>query len=148
MTKLDEFIIKWNGKFLEAYDASNLNQCYDLITAWANYIGLPAPMTLYAYQIYDACPQGWTRKQNNATAKPEAGAIVVWMKGYGGGVAGHTAVATDEAGIGWTYADGVFIAPAPEPTPEPEPVPVLTTEQKLEAAGLTVAELKELFGLN
>jgi hypothetical protein len=38
--------------------------------------------------------------------------------------------------------------PEPEPTPEPEPVPVLTTEQKLEAAGLTVAELKELFGLN
>jgi hypothetical protein len=32
--------------------------------------------------------------------------------------------------------------------PEPEPVPVLTTEQKLEAAGLTVAELKELFGLS
>ena len=48
----------------------------------------------------------------------------------------------------WTYANGVFIAPEPEPTPEPEPVPVLTTEQKLEAAGLTVAELKELFGLN
>jgi hypothetical protein len=35
----------------------------------------------------------------------------------------------------------------PEPAPEPEPVPELTTEQKLEAAGLTVAELKELFGL-
>jgi len=35
----------------------------------------------------------------------------------------------------------------PEPAPEPEPAPVLTTEQKLEAAGLTVAELKELFGL-
>ena len=35
----------------------------------------------------------------------------------------------------------------PEPAPEP-PVPVeLTTEQKLEAAGLTVAELKTLFGL-
>jgi antitoxin component HigA of HigAB toxin-antitoxin module len=31
--------------------------------------------------------------------------------------------------------------------PQPEPAPVLTTEQKLEAAGLTVAELKELFGL-
>ena len=27
------------------------------------------------------------------------------------------------------------------------PPPVLTTEQKLNAAGLTVAELKELFGL-
>ena len=35
----------------------------------------------------------------------------------------------------------------PLPAPEPEPAPVLTTEQKLEAAGLTVAELKELFGL-
>jgi antitoxin component HigA of HigAB toxin-antitoxin module len=31
--------------------------------------------------------------------------------------------------------------------PQPEPAPVLTTEQKLEAAGLTVAELRELFGL-
>ena len=31
--------------------------------------------------------------------------------------------------------------------PVPPPPPVLTTEQKLEAAGLTVAELKELFGL-
>jgi hypothetical protein len=35
----------------------------------------------------------------------------------------------------------------PLPAPEPEPAPVLTTEQKLEAAGLTVAELKELFNL-
>ena len=35
----------------------------------------------------------------------------------------------------------------PEPAPEPEPIPELTTEQKLEAAGLTVAELRELFGL-
>lgn len=31
---------------------------------------------------------------------------------------------------------------------EPPDFPVLTTEQKLEAAGLTVAELKELFGLS
>ena len=35
----------------------------------------------------------------------------------------------------------------PDPAPVPEPAPVLTTEQKLNAAGLTVAELKELFGL-
>ena len=34
-----------------------------------------------------------------------------------------------------------------ESRPQPEPPPVLTTEQKLEAAGLTVAELKQLFGL-
>jgi hypothetical protein len=35
----------------------------------------------------------------------------------------------------------------PLPAPEPEPAPVLTTEQKLKAAGLTVAELRELFNL-
>ena len=35
----------------------------------------------------------------------------------------------------------------PEPAPQVAPAPVLTTEQKLEAAGLSVAELKELFGL-
>ena len=35
----------------------------------------------------------------------------------------------------------------PEPAPEPEPAPVLTTEQKLEAAGLTLAELRELLNL-
>jgi len=35
----------------------------------------------------------------------------------------------------------------PEPAPEPEPAPVLTPEQKLEAAGLTVAELRELLNL-
>jgi len=35
-----------------------------------------------------------------------------------------------------------------ESRPQPEPAPVLTTEQKLEAAGLTVAELRELFGLD
>jgi hypothetical protein len=35
----------------------------------------------------------------------------------------------------------------PEPAPEPVAPVELTTEQKLEAAGLTVAELKELFGL-
>jgi len=36
--------------------------------------------------------------------------------------------------------------PAPVPPTPPAP-PILTTEQKLNAAGLTVAELKELFGL-
>jgi hypothetical protein len=34
-----------------------------------------------------------------------------------------------------------------EARPQPEPPPVLTTEQKLQAAGLTVAELRQLFGL-
>jgi hypothetical protein len=45
------------------------------------------------------------------------------------------------------YLEWVAAGNTPEPAPEPKPAPVLTTEQKLEAAGLTVAELKELFGL-
>jgi hypothetical protein len=45
------------------------------------------------------------------------------------------------------YLEWVEAGNTPEPAPEPEPIPVLTTEQKLEAAGLTVAELKKLFGL-
>ena len=45
------------------------------------------------------------------------------------------------------YLEWVEAGNTPEPAPEPEPAPVLTTEQKLEAAGLTVAELRELFGL-
>ena len=35
----------------------------------------------------------------------------------------------------------------PEPAPKPPAPPVLTTAQKLEAASLTVAELKELLDL-
>jgi hypothetical protein len=47
-----------------------------------------------------------------------------------------------------TYLAWLDDGNTPEPAPAPEPTPVLTTEQKLEAAGLTVAELKELFGLS
>ena len=45
------------------------------------------------------------------------------------------------------YLEWVAAGNEPEPAPEPEQAPALTTEQKLEAAGLTVDELKTLFGL-
>ena len=45
------------------------------------------------------------------------------------------------------YLDWLDAGNTPEPALEPPAPPVLTTEQKLEAAGLTVAELKELFEL-
>ena len=45
------------------------------------------------------------------------------------------------------YLDWLAAGNTPEPAPIPPTPPVLTTEQKLNAAGLTVAELKELFGL-
>ena len=46
-----------------------------------------------------------------------------------------------------TYLAWLDEGNTPEPAPEPPAPPVLTTEQKLQAAGLTVAELKELFEL-
>ena len=45
------------------------------------------------------------------------------------------------------YLEWVKSGNTPEPAPEPVAPVELTTEQKLEAAGLTVAELKTLFGL-
>jgi hypothetical protein len=45
------------------------------------------------------------------------------------------------------YLDWLEAGNTPEPAPDLAPPPVLTTEQKLAVAGLTVAELRELFGL-
>ena len=45
------------------------------------------------------------------------------------------------------YLEWLEAGNMPEPAPIIEPPAPLTTEQKLEAAGLTVAELRELFGL-
>jgi hypothetical protein len=45
------------------------------------------------------------------------------------------------------FLEWVEAGNTPEPAPEPVAPVELTTEQKLEAAGLTVAELKTLFGL-
>ena len=42
----------------------------------------------------------------------------------------------------WLEEGNEPLPPDPEPTPEP-----LTSQQKLEAAGLTIEELKELLGL-
>jgi hypothetical protein len=45
------------------------------------------------------------------------------------------------------YLEWVEAGNMPDPAPMVAPPAPLTTEQKLEAAGLTVAELKTLFGL-
>jgi len=45
------------------------------------------------------------------------------------------------------FLDWVAAGNTPEPSPVVAPPAPLTTEQKLEAAGLTVDELKTLFGL-
>ena len=46
------------------------------------------------------------------------------------------------------YLEWVAAGNEPEPAPEPESAPALTPAEKLAAAGLTVAELRELLGLN
>jgi hypothetical protein len=96
--KFNQFFTKWNGKFLESYDSSNLNQCYDLVTEWSKTIGLAPPMTLYAYQIYVSHPDTYTTIPNTPTGVPECGDIIVWGKDFNGG-AGHTGVATGKGDI-------------------------------------------------
>ena len=46
------------------------------------------------------------------------------------------------------YLEWLDAGNTPEPAPIPPTPPVLTTEQKLNVAGLTVAELKTLLGLD
>ncbi len=63
-------------------------------------------------------------------------------------LADNAFIPQDEANTDYAaYLEWVAAGNTPEPAPQPEPPVALTTEQKLEAAGLTVAELKELFGL-
>ena len=63
-------------------------------------------------------------------------------------LADHACIPPDPGNIDYVaYLEWVEAGNTPEPAPEP-PAPVeLTTEQKLEAAGLTVDELKSLLGL-
>ena len=63
-------------------------------------------------------------------------------------IADNAYIPPDEANTDFiAYKAWLEAGNTPEPAPIPELLAPLTTEQKLEAAGLTVAELKTLFGL-
>ena len=64
-------------------------------------------------------------------------------------LADNAFIPQDEANTDYaSYLEWVAAGNMPEPMPIVVPPAPLTTEQKLEAAGLTVEELKTLFGLN
>lgn len=94
-----EYIVKWNGKYQERRDSTNLNQCFDLAVGYViDVFGLPETTfqgLLYAYQIFDK-PTDLTSKnfdfiKNTPYAVPKTGDIIVWGKTYNG-TAGHVAV--------------------------------------------------------
>ncbi len=96
--KFKDFLALYKDKFVERVDATNKNQCFDLVVAWCEWLGFPKLFPhLYAYQIYtvdtDDKNKYFTKIENSSTAYPQAGDIVVWSKSYNG-TAGHTAVAT------------------------------------------------------
>lgn len=100
MKKLDDFINKNYGKYVEVYDPTNKNQCFDLILAWIQELGLGDIVPLgvvHAYQLYSMptkkIKDNFTLHANTSTAVPRAGDIIVWNSNYGR--SGHTAVFMD-----------------------------------------------------
>lgn len=88
----------------------------------------------------------------NASGLVEA--VIVW-DGENDWVApdGFEAIQTDEAGIGWSYQDGQFIAPPPEPLPVPSPEEILsantrTRDSLLSLAALDIAPLQDAVDLD
>lgn len=96
MKKLIDFININVNKKVEVNDPTNYAQCFDLVIAWCDYLGIPRVFPhLHAYQIYTiwegAKTQYFDRIVNTPDAVPREGDIPVWGNGYG--PSGHTAVA-------------------------------------------------------
>jgi len=102
----DQFVTKYNGQPVEAYDPNNKNQCVDLVTQYCmDVFGLPN--TIFAGLDY-AC-NIWTPSttlavskfdyiDNTPTNSPQKGDIIVWSHWYNWTWnfwgAGHTGIAT------------------------------------------------------
>lgn len=91
-----DFLTKWNNKFCEVVDPTSLNQCFDLVVAWTDALGIPRVFPFqYAYQIYSnfgpTQAQYFDRIFNGPDDVPKEGDIIVWSYYYNYG-AGHTGV--------------------------------------------------------
>ena len=101
---LTELISKYNGKPCKIFPNNLSPQCFELVCAWTDGLGVPhvagnpSPFPYEnAYQIYTDFgsyqAQYFDRIANSPTGMPQAGDLVVWGSSYNGG-AGHVAVAT------------------------------------------------------
>lgn len=93
---LNEFITKWNYKYCEVTDPTNPNQCFDLVVAWTDNLGIPRVFPfMFAYQIYTSFgtlqAKYFDRIVNTPDAVPNPGDIVVWGNNYNF-AGGHTGI--------------------------------------------------------
>ena len=117
---IDDFIKRNDGKYVEVYDASNKNQCVDLVLAWIKEQGhgelIPLGIS-NASDIWNKTPKKllkfYDKIPNTIDAIPIGGDIIVWSSSYNNG-AGHTGVATNRAGQ--TQLD-IFVQNDPLKTP-------------------------------
>lgn len=108
---LNAFVKEYNNQPVEKNDSDNLNQCMDLVTAWADELGIPRDAViglLYAKNLY-LTPKQSTKDYFDIIpyeegSTPQIGDVVVFGEGIGG-VAGHAAIAN---GSGNTDTFGAF----------------------------------------
>lgn len=104
----NQFFNEVNGKFIEKEDGSNYAQCFDLVFAWCDKLGIPRSSIrhLRAYEIWTKATDE-TRKYfdlipNGPTNIPPVGAIAVFSQLVG--AAGHTSVTNNQSNINDLYS--------------------------------------------
>ena len=103
----DQFLAKYNGQSVEAYDPSNLDQCVDLATQYCvDVLGLPNTIFAglqYAFQIWIPSTTLVVSKfdyiDNTLWNSPQKGDIVIFNQNIG--IAGHVSIATGSGNALW-----------------------------------------------
>ena len=118
MITLNEFVTKYNNKYVEVVDPTNYAQCFDLALEWCRNLGVPTNIFpfLNAYQIYTSFgteqAKYFTRHVNGPNDIPREGDLIVWGNSYNY-AGGHVGVF--KSGDVWTL--NVFEQNDPFKTP-------------------------------
>lgn len=94
--KFSQWFNQVNGKQIEAEDATNYSQCFDLAFNWCDFLKIPRDSIrhLYAYQIFTSpnpdTTQFWSLIANTPDGVPQVGDLIIW--GTKVGIAGHVAI--------------------------------------------------------